>query len=227
MPFRVSALLITLLIFFVLSGCAPLKVDLSGSDKFVDRQGQTSPSYDYKLVVLNRAAETKMDRRLFGSSVFPLKSEAGTPMDTLEIDIKRYFGHITSRIDNERRIVVRINKADAYWINPGVNTIPFVGMITVWMAQYPYVFDISVTFEVEENGKFIRSYIFTQKFEILDGDVASDAKIEESYQRLIARYRQIMFDTLDQEFIPRYLNKPEAVMSVSGDLSINSISNKP
>lgn len=194
----------------LLSGCAPMVVDLSGSEHFVNRQAEKEYRFDYKLVVLNRAPETKMDQRLFGASTFPIRTEE-KPKETLEKDLKRFFDRVTARTDNEKRIVARIDKADAYWINPGVNTIPFVGLITVWAPRYPFVFDIGVTFEVEENGKVVHSYNFTQKVEIDDANCSTQSEIEESYKRIISMYRQIMFDSLEQEFLPRYLNKTGAL----------------
>lgn len=159
---RSGTLLVGLLAAMLMSGCAPLVVDLSGSDHLVDRQTQNPDRFDYKLVVLNRAPEPKIDQHLFGASTFPMRTTE-KPRETLEKDIKRFFDHLTMRTDDERRIVARIDKAEAYWINPGVNTVPLVGMFTVWAANYPFVFDISVTFEVEENGKVVHSYPFTQK----------------------------------------------------------------
>lgn len=203
---KLGTLLVGLVAVMLLSGCAPMVVDLSGSEQLVNRQAQKQDRFDYKLVVLNRAPETKMDQNMFGASTFPMRTEE-KPNVTLEKDIKRFFDNVTTRTDNERRIVARIDRADAYWINPGVNTIPFVGLITAWAARYPFVFDISVTFEVEENGKVVHSYPFTQKVEIEDGDGSTPSGIEKSYQRIVSMYRQMMFDSLEQEFIPRYLNK--------------------
>ena len=208
---RAGTLLAGLLTIVVISGCAPVVVDLSGSDHLVDRQTQNPPErLDYKLVVLNRAPEPKMDQHLFGASTFPMRTTE-KPKETLEKDIKRFFDRLTTRTDDERRIVARIDKAEAYWINPGVNTIPLVGMFTVWAANYPFIFDISVTFEVEEKGKVVQTYSFSQKVEIQDGNGSTPGGIEKSYQRIVTNYRKMLFDALELEFIPRYLSKPAPV----------------
>ena len=128
------------------------------------------------------------------------------PQDTLVNDLKKYFANVTDRADNSRRIVARIDKADAYWMSPGVNKIPIVELFTGFTSIYPFVFDISITFEVEENGKVVNSWPFSQKVEIPDGYSQSEEGMKESYQRLIAKYRQIMFDSITDEFIPRYLS---------------------
>ncbi|MBL0313898.1 MAG: hypothetical protein IPP78_14590 [Holophagaceae bacterium] len=208
--------MIWLFLFFAFTGCAPMVVDLSSSNHLVDRQPTKQGGFDYKLVVLDRATEMKMDQKIFGASTFPMRT-AEKPRETLEKDIARFFDRLTSRMDDGRRIVARIDRADAYWVNPGTNTIPIVGMFTVWASNYPFTFDISVTFEVEENSKVVHSYSFNQKIEILDGNGATGSGIEKSYQRLISNYRKMMFDALEVEFIPRYLSKPEPVHTPSSN----------
>jgi len=204
---RTISLMAGLFTMLILSGCAPIVVDLSGSDNLVLRQSQKLEHFDYKFVVLNRALESKADQHLFGASTFPMRTEE-KPKDLVEKDIKRFFDLLTARSDDGKRIVARIDKADAYWVNPGVNSVPIVGMFTVWTANYPFTFDISITFEVEENGKVIHSYPFNQKIEIQDGDASTQAGMEKSYQRIVMNYRKMLFDALELEFIPRYLNKP-------------------
>lgn len=199
----------------VLCGCAPMAVDLSGSDNLVNRQVQKSDQFDYKLVVLNKAPETTTKNILFGTGIHPINFTAEKPKDTLERDIKRYFGKITSRVDNERRVVVRIDRADAYYEGRASKQIPFIGLFTVWIPNTLYVFDINVYFEVEENGKVIRSWPFTQKVEFHEGETATPSGLERSYQQLISMYRKSMFDSLNEEFIPRYLSKPIITTPIS------------
>ncbi len=189
----------------VLAGCAPIPVNLSGSEALVNRPAQKQ--MDYKFVIINRAEDVQRDYKMFGASTFPLsKNLVVKPQDTLVNDLKKYFTNVTDRADNHRRIVARIDKADAYWVNPGVNTVPLVGLFTAGTSNYPFVFDLSITFEVEENGKVVSSWPFTQKVEIPDGYSQSDKGMRDSYQRLIAKYRQTMFDAITDEFIPRYLS---------------------
>lgn len=206
---RVGTLLVCLVAGMILSGCAPMIIDLSGSEHLVNRQVEKKDHYDYRLAVLNRAPETKPDINFFGADVFPMRTEE-KPKDTLEKDIINFFSTITSRNDNEKRIIARIDRADAYWINPAVNKIPFVGLFTAW-ADVTFAFDISVTFEVEENGKVVYSYPFTQKVVLVDGNASIPSEIEKSYQRIISMYRKMMFDSLELEFIPRYLSRPVPV----------------
>lgn len=200
-------------VLLALFGCAPMPVNLASSDNFVNRQAQNKNRLDYKLVVINRAAQTKTDVNMFAVGTFPINKRIQVdPQATLESDIKKGFENVTERTDNYRRIVARIDKADAYWVSPAVNGIPLIGLFTMYTSNYPFVFDISVTFEVEENGKVVNSWPFTQKVEIQDGNGATPGGIEESYQRLVAKYRKVMFDSINDEFIPRYLsNSPIAI----------------
>lgn len=208
MKFRKNILYISLIAGVLISGCSPMVVDLSESAHQINSPYQQQNNrFDYKFVVLDRASEIKNRQRIFGSSLFAINTQE-KPKETLEKDLNRYFEAVLVSENTNKRIVARIDRADAYWINPGVNTIPFVGLVTSFTSAYPFVFDISVTFEIEENGRVVRSYPFIQKFEIKDGNAMTPSAIQNSYKRLISEYRKMMFNSLSQEFIPRYLDKP-------------------
>jgi hypothetical protein len=62
---------------------------------------------------------------------------------------------------------------------------------------------LRVQFEVEQNNKVLRTYLYERVIKTT-GKNATWADVEESYQKLIATYRQEFFQQLEHEFIERY-----------------------
>ncbi|OTP80252.1 hypothetical protein [Caballeronia sordidicola] len=71
----------------------------------------------------------------------------------------------------------------------------------------PDVFTMRVraTFEVEDHGKVLRTFSYDETYSLADGSATTQDSIAESYERLIALYRQRFFDDLDRQFAARYL----------------------
>ena len=59
--------------------------------------------------------------------------------------------------------------------------------------------------EVEEVGKPTRTYVYDQTTEIPDGSANLPSDIDRTYQRLIAKSRRQLVETLDKDFLPAYV----------------------
>lgn len=202
-----SVLTVAAAVLVCLQGCAQIKVDLSDSERFV-RPAATQQKYDYKLVVLNRAQDTKEEPAFFTASTHPIgKKVVDQPKDTVEQDIKAFFEPLTDAASTDRRLVVKVNKVDASFTVPGIVKVPYMGLLVAYTDIYPFQIDLGVTCEVEEGGKLVSQYQFAQKFELPNGNTSTDSAFEASYKKIIATYRKTFFEALEQEFIPRYLSK--------------------
>jgi hypothetical protein len=203
---RLVAVLLVLPLGGLLTACATPAIDLSGSEYLVALPSHGGGPYDYRLVIVNKAHDTDTHLSVFGPNRMAVRVEE-PPRETVEKDLERFFARALVPSEGTRRIVARIERAEAYWVNPAVNTIPFVGLISGFAVRYPFYFEVRVTFEVEEHGKVLRSFLFDEAVTLPDGDALTASAIEESYRRLIARYREVMVEALDHEFLPRYLDE--------------------
>jgi hypothetical protein len=102
-----------------------------------------------------------------------------------------------------KSLKIKIKKAYSYYVTGAGDTVPFVGLFTVH-SNHPYNFHLDVLFEIEENGKVLKSYDFDEEIILKDGKTAYPSDIEEFYTRLIKFYRKEFFNHLDNEFIDRY-----------------------
>lgn len=181
-------MLLVLTLGGLLTACATPAIDLSGSEHLVARPSHMGGPYDYRLVIVNKAHDMDTHLSFLGPNRMAVRVEE-PPRKTVEKDLERFFASILVPLDGNRRIVARIERADAYWVNPAVNTIPLVGLVSAFAVRYSFYFDLRVTFEVEEQGKVLRAFLFDEEVSLSDGDALTASAIEGSYRRLIARYR--------------------------------------
>ncbi|MCD8545168.1 MAG: hypothetical protein LRY52_10110 [Sulfurospirillum cavolei] len=67
-----------------------------------------------------------------------------------------------------------------------------------------YGLNIKVLFEVEEDGKVIKSYTFNDTIKIKNGNATQD-DIMAGYKKLISHYREVFFNEIHNQFTKRYL----------------------
>jgi hypothetical protein len=66
-----------------------------------------------------------------------------------------------------------------------------------------FFMNVRVSFEVEERGKVVRTFAVNERFSIPDGKADTQDDIARSYQKLVAKYREHFFASLDRTFTTR------------------------
>lgn len=194
-----------LILAVFLVGCAntPMSVDLSQSEHLLQSRSSQSKATVSNVSITNKAEKTKLVNTPLGSDTFfPFNTDIEI-RKTVEADIRNFFDQALDKSQKtSRSLVVTIYKADGYWVWGGASKIPFVGLFTV-NAETDYVVSLRVLFEIEEDEKVTSSYLVDDKF-VIQGSAAAEDVIKENYQRLIAEYRKIFFNDLDNRFVARY-----------------------
>jgi len=193
-----------------LGACAaPAPIDVSQSAYLVRTALTEGLKPQVTSIVVENAAPPPDEARnpAFSESYIPVKSNTS---ETVAADIKSYFGQSTVQTTTgSQKVIARIERADAYWIVNASDKLPMVGLFSIG-ADHEFYMRLHVSFEVEEAGKVVRTFVVDEKFSIPDGKDSTQASIATSYptsyQRLIALYRQRLFADLDRQFTARYLN---------------------
>ena len=87
-----------------------------------------------------------------------------------------------------------------------VELLRFQSLVYSLAADDPFHMKIVLRIEVEEVGRPTRTYVYDQTTDIPDGNANASSDIDRSYQRLIAKSRKQLVETLDKEFFPEYIN---------------------
>lgn len=198
-------ILIIPLLFIGLFGCAaqPLKVDLSQTIYSAPIPNSTKPKLG-KITFINKANDGLLINTTLGSdSIFPINTEEPTK-ETIEADLKRYLQERTvSSRDAKKSLQVVIHKADAYWVWSSIAKIPIFGLALV-DADTEFGLNLKVSFEVEEGEKVVSTYWFDDVITI-QAKATTQEKMKESYEKLIEKYRNTLFNELDSQFVRRYM----------------------
>ncbi len=188
-----------------LAGCAPMPpVDVSKSGDLV--RTTLAPQSRAKLSsveIIDRATPSKLENEgVFGDTEVGVRQPTS---QTVTEDIKAYFDKATIRESGSgQKVIVRIEKVDAYWVFRAAKKVPFVGLALLGTPDV-FVMKLRASFEVESQGKVLRTFNYDETFSLANGSASTRDSIAESYQRLIALYRQRFFDDLDKQFAARYL----------------------
>jgi hypothetical protein len=189
-------------VFVTACSTTPMVVELADS---IYRPSSTKEGDQYGVSfvkVLNKADEGRFVNNPFGDSVFPIKPHTPT-RETVEDDLRRFLIEtLPVRQAAPRSLRVTISKAESYWIYGGAMTIPVIGLAFVG-ADTEFGMNLRVLFEIEENGKVTRSYLFDERITV-QGKATTPDSIKESYQKLIAEYRTRFFGELETNFLNRY-----------------------
>ena len=178
--------------------------DVSGSAYKVNVQ-KPPISQPYKIIYENKAnQDIRNDGLLLTYISWSFPSFLIKPKDTVESDLHEFFdSHISQDANAKRGIRVILNKVNAYWINPVAASVPFVNFLTLGM-DHEHFMDVKVTVEIEENGKVLSTYIFEDTVTVKAPVNTDEAKFS-AYKLLISTYRKKMFNSLENDFIARYL----------------------
>lgn len=180
----------------IISGCAPLRVDLSDSE-YVPKASDTKKVSSFSII--NRAGDTPLVRDFFGDFLLPVKTEITFPA-TLESDLNLLLAQ-TLKIDNEaeKKVFITIRKAEVYRVMDVVERIPFVGLATVG-SDKEFFINVTMSLETRSNGKIVDSHLIDEKISIL-GKAATQEDIAESYAKLIFAYRSKILSKIQDDFI--------------------------
>jgi hypothetical protein len=200
---RQHCLYCLVILFSLLSACAaPSAIDISQSAYLVRtsvEQG-AKPSVASVEVQNDAPPPVPATNPAFSSSFVPVGANLS---DTVASDLNAYFAGSTTHVaGNPQKVVIRIEKAEAYSEEPVSAKLPFVGLFTLG-ANREFFMNLRVAFEVEENGKVVKTLTVNERFSIPDG---KGTDVNTSYQRLIEQYRERFFAKLDKDFLTRYLN---------------------
>ena len=198
---KVCALLVLLAVCII--GCAPLRVNLSGSEYQPTPSAANTPKWVASVTVINRAADTELQNHPFSESLIPIKT-AISPQPTVESDIKLMLAEVlTIGGAADKSVFVTIRKADAYYTMGAADRIPLVSLATA-VRDRDFVMHVVLSLEVRKDGGVVASYPVDREVKIVGKATTRDA-ISESYQRLIATYRADVLGDIQRNFIDNAL----------------------
>jgi len=198
---KVCALLVLLAVCII--GCAPLRVNLSGSEYQPTPSAANTPKWVASVTVINRAADTELQNHPFSESLIPIKT-AISPQPTVESDIKLMLAEVlTIGGAADKSVFVTIRKADAYYTMGAADRIPLVSLATA-VRDRDFVMHVVLSLEVRKDGGVVASYPVDREVKIVGKATTRDA-ISESYQRLIATYRADVLGDIQRNFIDKAL----------------------
>ncbi|MBK5124983.1 hypothetical protein IQ288_34725 [Burkholderia sp. R-69980] len=200
-----SRVLLALMSATLFAGCAVHRpVDLSDSKGIVVARTSEKLRTVADVAVINKAADAKQEHHFFGADQVPINPEERTAV-TVTNDLKDYFSsHLAKDRDGRRAIRVTIEQAEAYWTLRGAVKVPIVGLFAL-AGDDSFHLKTVLRIEVEEVGKPTRTYVYDQTTEIPDGSANLPSDIDRTYQRLIAKSRRQLVETLDKDFLPDYV----------------------
>lgn len=190
------------IVIAVSSGCAtPLKVDVTPT-----AVGNSTVATDTKISSIkidNRAGDAKLINEMFDDSFIPIRTDPPTKK-TVEADIERILRNVVT-IDaaSSTILLVRLQRAEAYWTLGVVDSIPFIGIATAGTDR-DFLMNVSFQIEVEQQGKVKNTYMFDEKV-VIRGSAAFPSNIKESYETLIRESRLVLQRALQSDFAIRYL----------------------
>jgi len=189
------------------AGCAIHRpVDLSDSKGILKEATTERLKTVADVAVFDKATNPKQEHHFFGADQVPINPEVRSAA-TVTTDLKDYFAsHLAKDRDGKRASRVTVAQADAFWTLRGAVKVPIVGLFAI-AADDPFHMKTVLRIEVEEVGRPTRTYVYDQTTDIPDGNANAPSDIDRSYQRLIAKSRKQLVETLDNDFLPEYLTE--------------------
>lgn len=188
-----------------LAGCAPMQVNLSGSEYHPSPKiiGQRPKVTSY--IVINRAPGPDAKNKFFGTTQVPIKTAEPLPQ-TVTSDLKLLLAQtLATDPSSGRSVIVTLRRADAFWPMSGTDKIPFVGLFTAGRTR-KFIMNIALSAALLQNGKSVHNYQLKKQVEI-EGKATTRSDIEESYKRLVAKYRSTVLPKFIREFISKLPNE--------------------
>lgn len=186
-----------------LAGCAPLQVNLSGSEYQPAPSTAAAQNQVASITIINRAADAELQNHPFSNSLIPIKT-AVPPQSTVESDIKLLLSetlHVGGNAD--KSVFVTIRRADAYWTMGVADRIPLVGLAAA-ARDREFIMHVVLSLDVRKGGVIVASYPVDREVKIV-GKATTRTAIAESYQRLIAKYRTDVLGDIQRNFINKSL----------------------
>ena len=153
--------------------------------------------------ILNEATDRRTRIFLLGNAQVPIDFPAPSKQ-TVEEDLQRYLdARVTVFPAAPRRLVVTISRAEAYWILPLDQKVVIdeFRLEDLSPVEKEFVLELKVLFEAQETGQTGVSYLFDQKISLPDGRSEFPGEIQDSYKRLLDRYRKVFFNAVEREFL--------------------------
>jgi hypothetical protein len=180
-----------------LAGCAPLQVDLSRSE--YRPVVTTAPKQVRSVTVIDRAPTPEVQNKLFGTSEIPIKTTVPLRA-TVESDVKLLFAQaVQTNSNSNTAVLVTLRQADAYWAMGVADKIPFVGLATA-ARDRDFTMHVVMSIEVRKNGAVTSTYPVDRTVTIV-GKATTRDDVASSYQRLIAKYREVVLGDIEHNFI--------------------------
>ncbi len=197
---KIVKYLVIVLFIISVSGCAnkPINIDVSES-KYKSKE---QVKVDIKNInIVNVSNNGEMKNTMLGSdTIIPIIPEVSTN-ETVENDIKDYFHTMKMHELSNKVLNIVVKKADSYWTWSDVQKIPIFGLLAVGQ-KVTYGLNLNVLFELEEDGKVIKSYTFNETIEIKNENATQDDIIA-GYKKLISKYREVFFKEIHNQFTKR------------------------
>lgn len=156
------------------------------------------------IEIENKANDGELINTMLGSdTIFPIKPQITTKR-TVEDDIKNYFTKNTIfNASSNKKLKITVKSANSYWTWSDIQKLPIFGLFAIGQ-DVTFGMNLKILFEIEENNKVVKSYIFDETIKIKNGN-ASEEDIIKGYQILIKKYREIFFTDINKNFTNRYL----------------------
>lgn len=195
-----------IVVVLLLYGCsvAPMKVDVGiFNGNTLSEDNNKKPTVNsFKLI--NKAENESQMEGGVSDALMPVRTNPSSKT-IVEADINEYLEkNLTIDTESIFSISVYIINVDTFYATGTGDAIPFFNFVTVG-AKRDFLLRLNIRFEVEENNKVVRTYIYDDAITLKDGVSATEKTKRDSYERLIELFRKEFFSTLDKEFIYRYL----------------------
>ncbi len=187
-----------------LAGCAPMQVNLSGSEYHPTSEVIAQRPKVTSYTVINRAPGPDAENKFFGATQIPIKTAEPLPQ-TVTSDLKLLLAQ-TVAIDpsSDRSVIITLRRADAFWLWSGTDKIPFVGLFTAGRTR-KFIMNIDLSAVLLQKGETINTYRLKKQVEI-KGKATTRSDVEASYKRLVAKYRSTVLPELIRKFILKVSN---------------------
>ena len=182
------------LFLFILCGCNSREVQVKNE---VFKSNKTNLINNLKIVN-NTPHDIKVNSPAFSEHKVYLRWMKPHSREIVKEDVENYFKQFLGH--NERNLVVTINKANSYFLLAGASQIPIVSLATIGTPRTVGV-DLEIMFEVEVNGKVLKSYSYSKNFEIK----SSSSREDVYYKELMTKYGDVVFKEIEDIFVARYL----------------------
>lgn len=155
---------------------------------------------DIRLV----AAETKyFVDGAFGDTYLPV-GLLPKASEVVAQDLRAFFAkNLGDARSASKSLTITIEKADCFFVMTVADKVPLLGL-ALFGRERKFQMNLRLTIEVEVAGKVISTYSINESISSL-GSARDSEALSSAYLKLIAAYREKVFEDLRTKFAPRYL----------------------